>query len=520
MKSAPPWLAVLVAALLAACPATEHNDGGGADDHDDGLEAMAVTHWTETAELFVEFPPLVMGQESPFAAHFTRLSDFKPVDRGRVTVLLSGGGLAEERFVATEALVAGIFRPVAWPQHTGRRRLILRLESEGLTSTHDLGEMTVFPHLDAARSAAGQEEAPGRQITFLKEQQWRIEFATATVTERTLRPSLRANGRVVPRADGELWVTAPISGRLATAGRAYPTLGAEVTADQVLVEIAPRLGAGSDIPSLELAVEQARLDLTQAQRERQRLEGLYADGAVAQRRVVEARHDEERVRASVTAAERRLAQHQRLERTAGKQGADAVTVRAPIAGTITAVKAPAGGFLEAGQEIFHIVDLDRLWLEVRIPEVDVARILHPAGAWFEIGGYDPPIEVERERLVAAGGVIDPRTRTIPLIFAIDNPERHLRVGMSVQVHVLTGEPVTDLAVPVTAVVDDGGQDVVYVQPEGEAFERRIVHLGIRDRGYVQVLEGVERDEHVVTRGAYAVKLAASATQLPAHGHAH
>jgi len=92
--------------------------------------------------------------------------------------------------------------------------------------------------------------------------------------------------------------------------------------------------------------------------------------------------------------------------------------------------------------------------------------------------------------------------------------------MSVQVHVLTGEPVTDLAVPVTAVVDDGGQDVVYVQPEGEAFERRIVHLGIRDRGYVQVLEGVERDEHVVTRGAYAVKLAASATQLPAHGHAH
>jgi multidrug efflux pump subunit AcrA (membrane-fusion protein) len=63
-------------------------------------------------------------------------------------------------------------------------------------------------------------------------------------------------------------------------------------------------------------------------------------------------------------------------------------------------------------------------------------------------------------------------------------------------------------------------DTAYVQTEGESFERRIVRLGVRDREYVEVLSGVEPGEHVVTRGAYAVKLAAAGTQVPAHGHAH
>lgn len=65
-----------------------------------------------------------------------------------------------------------------------------------------------------------------------------------------------------------------------------------------------------------------------------------------------------------------------------------------------------------------------------------------------------------------------------------------------------------------------GMFVVFVQVEGEAFERRVVRLGARDRGYVEVLGGLHAGEHVVTRGAWSVKLAASSGSIPAHGHAH
>ena len=78
----------------------EHGGGGhdhgehGHDDHGDDT-AIAVTHFTDSTELFVEFPAFVVGQESAFAAHLTRLRDFKPVESGKVVVTLSGGGVED-----------------------------------------------------------------------------------------------------------------------------------------------------------------------------------------------------------------------------------------------------------------------------------------------------------------------------------------------------------------------------------------------------------------------------------------
>ena len=76
------------------------------------------------------------------------------------------------------------------------------------------------------------------------------------------------------------------------------------------------------------------------------------------------------------------------------------------------------------------------------------------------------------------------------------------------------------AVPVSAVVDDGGMPVVFVQLEGEAFARRPVKLGVVEGDYVQVLEGVKTGERVVSRGAYLIRLSALSNQIPAHGHVH
>ena len=84
----------------------------------------------------------------------------------------------------------------------------------------------------------------------------------------------------------------------------------------------------------------------------------------------------------------------------------------------------------------------------------------------------------------------------------------------------TGAPTRVLAVPETAIVDDAGRKVVYVQVEGESFERRLVALGIRSGGWVQVTSGVAKGERVVSRGAYEIKLAASGGAVPEHGHAH
>jgi multidrug efflux pump subunit AcrA (membrane-fusion protein) len=90
----------------------------------------------------------------------------------------------------------------------------------------------------------------------------------------------------------------------------------------------------------------------------------------------------------------------------------------------------------------------------------------------------------------------------------------------VTAHVWTGEAETGVAVPETALIDDGGQTIAFVMADGEHFDRRIVRTGIRDAGFVHVASGIAEGERVVTRGAYLVRLAASRPTEAGHGHAH
>ena len=77
-----------------------------------------------------------------------------------------------------------------------------------------------------------------------------------------------------------------------------------------------------------------------------------------------------------------------------------------------------------------------------------------------------------------------------------------------------------LAVPRSALVEDEGRTVVYVQTGGEMFVRRAVELGIVDGLFVEVLSGLRGDERVVSKGAYLVRLAAAGGDDIGHGHAH
>jgi multidrug efflux pump subunit AcrA (membrane-fusion protein) len=78
-----------------------------------------------------------------------------------------------------------------------------------------------------------------------------------------------------------------------------------------------------------------------------------------------------------------------------------------------------------------------------------------------------------------------------------------------------------VAVPADAVVDDGGQAIVFVQRGGESFERRPVRVGgPREGGFLHIAEGLRPGERVVTRGAHLVRLAALSPQAPGHGHVH
>ena len=519
------WMAVLALAVLVSGCTSQENEStsshetqhADSDDHGHGHgSGIVVTHYTDTTELFVEFQPLIQGEESAFAAHLTYLDPqgFRPVNEGKLTVLLSGGGVPDEQATATVSTTPGIFRPILKPRFAGQRHLSLTLETQEGQVTHGLGQVTVYPDSESARAALPQEEASAG-IGFTKEQQWKIPFATLAVSERTLRASVAATATLRPSNEREAIIAAPDAGLLRQGAQGFPRIGESVQAGQIVAYLAPKLGAEADIATLRLEVERARIAVEQAKVERERLEGLFKIEAIPQKRVTDAIAREKLVQAELSAARQRVATF-----SGGNGG---IALKSPIAGEIIAVGAIPGAAVTAGQSVVHVADLRRLWLDARVAESEATQLKQPDGAFFVVSDDEAPVVLdvgENATLVASGGLVDPETRTVSVIFEFDNPEDRFYAGMRLQARVYTGRTASELAVPATAVIDDGGASVVFVQREGETFERRVITPGLRDGDWVGVKSGLEPGERVVTMGAYQVRLAATAPASIGHGHAH
>lgn len=365
-----------------------------------------------------------------------------------------------------------------------------------------------------------EDEHPEGEILFSKEQQGLVDFAAVTATKREMRSSIKATGVLQAASYGQAIVTAPVSGYLAKLETPFPRFGDTVATGDLLVKIVPSLNGDTDPASLDLEVRRSRSSHQLASNELIRVEDLFRQGVVPERRVQEARKEAQIAKAELVSAKQRLKQYQRPEKQSGDS---ALKVTSPIDGILDGVYVTSGAYLQEGDALFHVVNTDTLRLEVKIPEADVARLTNPQGAWFTVDGFDKPFQVDLakgDRLIAVGSTIDRQTRTVPLVFEFLNTENALRVGMFAQVNVVIGEPRESIAIPASAVQEHNGMSVVYIQTHKDAFERRVVNLGIRDGGFIEIKKGILPGENVVTIGAYLIQLAASGPQIAGHGHAH
>lgn len=473
------------------------------------------TNWTTKTELFAEYPPLVSGQTSRFAVHLTRLDTFKPVAKGKVEIRLTSATGKVESFTTDGPSRPGIFGVDVKPSAAGEFRLSVRLTSDGLNDVHELGDIASSGSKAAAVHEHGAETE--EKIAFLKEQQWTLDFGTAVIEDRRLRASLRVPAEVIPRSGGEAEVTVPFDGRLVASN--LPVTGARVSQGQVLASLLPPTSAPSDLSSLDLAKSEASLALQLARKDRERAERLVQSGAAPAKRLDEARTVEATVEARLRAAEARLAQYESSSTAEpNPKGARLFALRAPISGVVVETTAAPNANVEAGEVLFKILDADSVYVSAIVPEADFPKLRNLNGAELEVPGSEQPRTLGR--LVSVGRVVDPRSRTFPVIYQVDNRDRSIAIHQALYVRLFTKAANIAPAVPESALVDDGGRPVIFIQESGEAFLRRPVKLGIREGGHVQVLEGAFPGERVVTLGAHLIRLAAMSNQVPAHGHVH
>jgi len=498
--------------VFAGCKNKEVPQVTGSEER----EPIAVTRWSEKTELFMEYPSLVAGEKARFAVHFTDLRTFKPVTKGHVVIQLVSTGGASEVFTTDSPSRPGIFGVDVSPKSAGTYSMAVQLSSPDLQDLHALRSVTVYA--DAAQAGAVPPEEEGESISLLKEQQWAMEFATETAKERTLRQSFKVPGEIRPRTGGEAEVTAPIAGRLSSS-HLPAAIGTLVTKGQALAALVPRTTNAADRASLELAVSEATTALGLARNDLDRVERLLAAGAIPAKRVEEAKGRESTEAARLAAAQRRLDQYETNRQAEGEPGKNTLfLLRSPISGVVAESHATAGAGVEEGQSLYKIVAVDTVYAVANVPESESGRLHQISGAEVEVPGVDEPVVLGKA--ISIGRIVDPESRNLNVIYAANNSKRLLAMGQSVFIRLYTSVAVKATSVPASAVIDDGGRPVVFVQVAGESFERRPVRLGSQDATYLQVIDGLKRGERIVTVGAYLVRLAALSPQIPAHGHVH
>ena len=475
------------------------------------------TLWSDEVELFMEHPVAVAGRPIEILIHLTRLDEFRPLDDAALTLEFEGPAKLSAH--SPQSLRPGVFFMQMVAQKPGLYSGRLRVEGEQSSVVENL-ELEVFA---PGQSPPHEHHDEHEGIEFLKEQQWGVPFGTAFVGEAKVVASVVVSGRVDTPPGGNAVVGAPVTGRLVAPVDGLPRPGQVIQKGQVLAFLSPAPTSPEAASRATLAVTEAEARLSSARRALERAERLIRDEAISVRELEDAKRERQVAQEALNAANRGAALYSGARGSVGK-GSWRLT--APIDGTLVSVLATPGATVSPGETLFRLVDTSELWIVARVPEQDAARLRDDRDASFKVAGLETwmPITLSGQgknaSIVTFGRTVDPVTRTVDAIYALQDPDLKLRVGGLVQVSLPAGEDFTGLAIPRTALIDQNGRSVVYVQKDGEHFVERAIRLGPRAGNWIGVVDGLLPGERIVTKGAHLVRLAEQAGNAIGHGHIH
>jgi len=459
------------------------------------------TIWTNQTELFVEFPVLIVGQPSKFAAHFTVMDKHQPVREGSVTVSLIKGDKGI-RATAESPSSPGIFSPIIQPKESGIHQLVFDLSTPQYKDKIVIKDLMVYANMEEANKAISDAGEDG-SISFLKEQAWKIEFQTAPVIKGEIYDVIKTSGVWQPAQGSVKTMVATANGTVNFASTNL-TEGTEVKQGQLLMNVSSQ-GLASNNLSAEIAKAKANYD--QATSEYNRKKELYESKIIP-------KSEFEKIESNYAIAK---SQYQSL--ASGVSGGSK-QIRAPFDGFIKSITVSNGDYVEQGVALVTVGTHQSRVLKAQLAPNYGLAMGNVQGIWYQdIDNQWKDVTDAEGKILSIGKDVE-RENPLISVFAEVNATVDMPIGSLTPVQIAMGNATQNTMIPVNALLEDYGSYSVIVQLSGESFERRPVKIGKRNGENVEILEGLQVGEVVVTTGAYQVKMASMSGSTPAHGHEH
>ncbi len=324
-----------------------------------------------------------------------------------------------------------------------------------------------------------QAESLG-QIAISTTQRVMANVATVVAKQENFAKEINAVGSVQYDQTRQAKVTAWIAGRLDKLNVA--AVGAHVTKDRPVAEIySPELVASQQEYLLALR-SRDQLKKSPIPSIAQNGEGLVAS---AKQRLMLFGVKE----AQITELEK-----------AGKP-IIRLPIYTPLSGIVIDKLVQQGQYVNVGDVIFTIADLSKVWVELELYDNEIAAV--HIGQAVEIRPSAEPVKPVMGRVNFIYPFHDPKTHTVKVRVEIPNHGLMFRPDMFVSATIKSPLP-RGIILPVTAVMDTGKRQVVWVESQPNVFEPRNVQAGERIGDRIQILSGIQPGDKVAVSGAYLI----------------
>jgi membrane fusion protein, heavy metal efflux system len=313
---------------------------------------------------------------------------------------------------------------------------------------------------------------------------------------------LAVPGTIVPDAGRVAHISVKLSGTVAELRK---NIGDDVVKDEVLAVLESREVA--DAKSEYLAARLAN-DLQQDLTARDK--SLWEGRAVPEQQYIRSRNAAAQTTMRLSIARQKLlALGVRDDEIAAlPQAPDATlrsqNVRAPISGRVAERRVELGtavGRDNLETDLFVLVDLSRVWVELSVPSADLPLIREGQQVNISARGLS---ETTIGKIVFVSPLVDKETRTARVVAEIENVDRTWRPGSFITAAIALNERKVPVAIPATAIQKIGGQQIVFVRTQ-KGFEKRNIVAGQKEDRSVEIVSGLTAGETIAVSNTFSLK---------------
>jgi len=181
--------------------------------------------------------------------------------------------------------------------------------------------------------------------------------------------------------------------------------------------------------------------------------------------------------------------------------------RAPYAGIITDIKVSPQEKIEAGRELFTLVDISRIKVKAKVLESEIGKMQAGREVDLQFAAY--PGRTFKGVVEAISPIVNAEDRTCSVHVAVANPGEEIKPGMHAEVEIAADIYKDRLIVPQNAVLVRNGRKLVFVV-EGPLAKWRYVEIGLENEKAAEILPstepgwGVQPGEQVIVEGHFSL----------------